>query len=105
MKKQFNIAPILAYFDFEKECIIETNALDNVSAGLLSQYGNDGLLHPFAFFSWKYLLQEINYEIYDKELLAIIRTFQKWHPILEGAGLPVKILTDHKNLMYFISTK
>ena len=58
-----------------------------------------------AFFSCKYLLQEINYKIYDKELLVIIKSFKEWRPILEGAGLPIKILTNHRNLQYFISTK
>ena len=95
----------LAHFDFEKECIVETDSSDNVSAGVLSQYGDDGLLHPVAFFSRKHSPQEINYEIYDKELLAIIRSFEEWRPMLEGAGLPVKILTDHRNLVYFMSTK
>ena len=58
-----------------------------------------------AFFFHKHSPQEINYEIYNKELLAIIKFFEKWHPILEGAGLSVKIFTDHRNLQYFISTK
>ena len=105
LKKRFTTAPILAHFDFEKECILETNSSDNVSAGILSQYGDDGLLHPVAFFSRKHSPQEINYEIYDKELLAIIKSFEEWRPMLEGAGLPVKILTDHRNLQYFMSTK
>lgn len=36
LKKQFIIALILVHFDFEKECIVKTNALDNLSAGVLS---------------------------------------------------------------------
>ena len=98
LKKRFTTAPILAHFDFEKECILETDSSDNVSAGILSQYGDDGLLHPVAFFSRKHSPQEINYEIYDKELLAIIKSFEKWRPMLEEAGLLVKILTNHRNL-------
>lgn len=105
LKERFVTAPILAHFDFEKECIVEIDASDNVPAGVLSQYGNDGLLHPIAFFSRKHLPQEINYKIYDKELLAIIRAFEEWRPMLEGAGLPMKILTDHRNFTYFMSTK
>ena len=58
-----------------------------------------------AFFSCKYLPQEINYEIYDKELLAIIKYFEEWHPMLKGAGLPIKIFTNHRNLQYFMSIK
>ena len=104
-KKCFTTAPILAHFDFEKECILETNSSDNVSAWIFSQYGDDGLLYPVAFFSCKHSPQEINYEIYDKKLLAIIKSFEEWHPMLERAGLPIKIPTDHRNLQYFMSTK
>ena len=55
-----------------------------------------------AFFSCKHLLQEINYEIYDKKLLAIIKSFKEWCLILEGAELPIKILTNHRicNISY-----
>ena len=48
---------------------------------------------------------ETNYEIYDKELLAIIRSFEAWRPELEGSGYPIKVLSYHKNLEYFMSTK
>jgi hypothetical protein len=48
---------------------------------------------------------ECNYEIYDKELLAIVRAFEEWRPELAGTEEPIKILTDHKNLAYFMSTK
>ena len=105
VKKRFTTAPILAHFDFEKECILETDSSDKVSARIFSQYRDDGLLHPVAFFSRKHSPQEINYEIYDKKLLAIIKSFEEWRPMLEGAGLPIKILTDHSNSQYFMSTK
>ena len=105
LKQRFTSAPILAHFDYEKKCIVKIDASDNVLAGVLSQYGEDGKLHPVAFFSRKHSPQEINYEIYDKEVLVIIKVFEEWRPMLEGAGLPIKILTDHRNLQYFMTTK
>ena len=48
---------------------------------------------------------ELNYEIYDKELLVIFAAFREWRSYLEGASKPVKAVTDHKNLEYFASTK
>lgn len=50
---------------------------------------------------------ECNYEIYDKELLAIVPAFDEWRPECAGTpvGDPVKILTDHKNLEHFMTTK
>jgi hypothetical protein len=48
---------------------------------------------------------ERNYEIYDKELLAIIRALEAWHHYLEGAQHKVVILSDHQNLQYFSTSK
>jgi len=48
---------------------------------------------------------EINYEIYNKEILAIVQCFKQWRHYLEGAQHPVTVYTDHKNLEYFASTK
>ncbi|KAG0161061.1 hypothetical protein PDIDSM_8594 [Penicillium digitatum] len=68
-------------------------------------YDDAGILHPIAFFSKKHSAAECNYEIYDKELLAIIRCFEEWRPELEGTPSPVKVITDHRNLEYFTTTK
>ena len=71
----------------------------------MSQYDNNGVLHPVAYLSKKYLPAECNYEIYDKELIAIIRCFEKWRPELESMPHRIRVLSDYKNLEYFISTK
>lgn len=105
LKKAFTEAPILKPFDWTKDVIVETDASDYVSAGVLSQYGDEGTLHPVAFFSKKHSVTECNYEIYDKELLAIIRCFEEWRPELEGTSSPIKVITDHRNLEYFMTTK
>ena len=52
--------------------MLETDALDHAMGGAISQRGPDGLLHPVAFFSRKFNGAELNYEIYDKEMLAIV---------------------------------
>jgi hypothetical protein len=105
LKKAFTMAPVLRHFDYERQIIVETDASDYVSAGVLSQYDDEGILHPVAFFSKKHTLAECNYEIYDKELMAIVRAFEEWQPELEGALHPIQVLSDHKNLEYFMSTK
>jgi hypothetical protein len=43
-------------------------------------------------------LAKYNYQIYDKELLAIIRCFKEWRPELEGTAMPIKVLTDYQSL-------
>ena len=101
----FTSVPILRHFDPDKECVVETDASDYVSAGILSQIEDDGILHPVAFFSKKHSPAECNYEIYDKELMAIIRSFEEWQPHLESAKGIIEILCDNKNLEYFMTTK
>ena len=107
LKEAFTTAPVLAHFDPNKETWVETDASDYVVAAVLSQKDDQGVLRPVAFMSKKMSPQECNYEIYDKELLAIIRAFEEWHPELAGTPVddPIKILTDHKNLEYFMTTK
>ena len=105
LKHKFISAPILMHFDVEKEIIVETDASDYVSAGIILQYDDDGVLHPVAYFSKKHSPAECNYEIYDKELMAIIRCFEEWRPELELTPHPIRVLSDYKNLEYFMSTK
>jgi hypothetical protein len=105
LKQAFTTAPSLRHFDSNRDIIVETNASDYVSASVLSQYDDEGILHPVAFFSKNHTPAECNYEIYDKELMAIVRAFEEWRPELEGALHPIQDLSDHKNLEYFMSTK
>jgi hypothetical protein len=60
-----------------KEAVIETDTSDFVSASVLSQHNDEGVLYLVAFFSKKHSSVECNYEIYNKELLAIIRCFEE----------------------------
>jgi hypothetical protein len=101
----FTSTPILARFDPDRDVIVETDASDYVSAGVLSQYDDEGILHPVAFFSKKHSPAECNYEIYDKELMAIVRAFEEWRPELQSVINPIRVLSDHKNLEYFTTTK
>ena len=89
LKTAFTTAPRLRHFDQNREIIVETDAYDYVSAGILSQYDDDGILYPVAFFSKNHSPAECNYEIYNKELKAIVRCFEEWRPELEGALHPI----------------
>jgi len=60
---------------------------------------------PVAFYSRKLIQAELNYDIHDKELLAIVTAFRVWRPYLEGAKHTIIVKTDHKNLTYFTTTK
>ena len=106
LKARFCSAPVLKHFDPTLETILETVASDYVVSGILSQRHPDptkpesrGTLHPVAFLSEKMSSAECNYGIGDKELLAIIACFEKWHMYLHG--VPFLIYTDHHNLQNF----
>lgn len=105
LKQAFTTAPILRHFDPDLPIVVEADSSDYVTAGVLSQRGPDGVLRPVAYFSKRMNPAEGNYEIYDKELLAIVRCFEQWRPELEGASFPIDVLSDHKNLQYFTTTK
>ena len=105
LKKQVCKAPILYHFDPSRQCFVKTNLSDYVNANVLLQIDDNGVLHPIAYFSRKMTLAKYNYKIYDKELLAIIWSFEEWRLELKGTGLPVKALIDHKGLEYFMTTK
>jgi len=85
---------------------IEADSSDFASGAVLSQQlpGEDKW-HPVAFYSKSLSPVEQNYEIHDKEMLAIIRVLEEWRHFLEGARHPVEIWTDHKNLEYFMMAK
>ena len=68
---------------------------------ILSQQGDDEKLHHVAFHSCKFEDAEINYEIHDKELLALVNSFAQWTHFLEGSSHQIAVLSDHKNLAYF----
>ena len=105
LKRAVTFAPILKHYDRAKETILETDSSDYVTEEVFSQYDDEGILHPVAFYSKNLNPAECNYEIYDKELLAIIRCFEAWRPELEATDIPVKVFTDHKALEHFMEIK
>jgi len=105
LKNRFTTAPVLAHFDPREPVIIETDASDFALGAVLSQRNKEGRLHPVALHSRKFQPAEINYEIHDKELLAIVDAFKHWRRYCEGATHQVQVFSDHHNLEYFTTTK
>jgi RNase H-like domain found in reverse transcriptase/Reverse transcriptase (RNA-dependent DNA polymerase)/Integrase zinc binding domain/Chromo (CHRromatin Organisation MOdifier) domain/Retroviral aspartyl protease len=105
LKDKLTRAPILALFNPEQEAILETDASDRAIGAALTQKGDDGKTRPVAFYSRKMTEPELNYDIHDKELLAVVEAFREWRVYLEGTKYPVQVYTDHKNLLYWTTTK
>ena len=101
LKSKFKDKPLLAQPDVSKPFRIELDASLKATEGVLSQKQSDGRWHPCAFLSQSLSPIEQRYEIYDQELLVIIRCFKAWRHYIEGSPEPVEVLTDHMNLIYF----
>jgi hypothetical protein len=105
LKHCFTTMPILTHFDLHREYIVEIDASDFSLGGTLSQTAEDKKRHLNTFHSRKFSPAKSNYEIHDKELLAIVDCFKAWQRYLEGSLHMVQVFMDHKNLEYFMTTK
>ncbi len=105
LKKVFTFKIILHHYNSDHKIVIEINALNYVFKDILFQYDENEILHSVAYFSKKHNSVECNYEIYDKELMIIVCAFEKWWSELKDSIYSVEIITNHKNLEYFMSTK
>ena len=106
LKGRFSSAPILLIPDPERQFVIEVDASDvGVGAVLSQRAAKDQKLHPCAFFSRRLSPAERNYDIGNRELLAVKLALEEWRHWLEGTKIPFLVWTDHKNLEYINSAK
>jgi len=106
LKTVVTTAPVLVSPQESDLFRIEADSLDFATEAVLSQQSTtDGKWHSVAFYSKSLSSVEQNYEIHDKEMLAIICVLEEWRHFLEGATHLVEIWTDHKNLEYFMTAK
>src|SRR5260221_651708 len=105
LKKAVTSAPILTFPSQSSHFHLECNASNFATGAVLSQAQADGTHQPIAFMSKGFSDVEHNYQIHNKEMLAIMCTLDKWHHFLEGMTEKFEILTDHQNLTYFQDTE
>ncbi|KAL0185426.1 hypothetical protein M9458_021123, partial [Cirrhinus mrigala] len=106
LKERFTTAPILHHPDPEREFIVEIDASSTGIRAVLSQrHGDPPKLFPCAFYSRKLTQAEQNYDVGNRELLAMKAALEEWRHWLEGAKFPFTILTDHRNLEYLRSAR
>ena len=96
---------VLAIPNHEDPFFVETDASDVATGGVLYQKTRTNLFQPCAFISQSLLPAEQRYEIFDRELLAVVRAFQNWQHYLQHSKHPVTVWTDHKNLTYYRTLK
>ncbi len=86
--------------------VVEVDASEVGDGAVLSQRSlADGKMHPCAFYSHRLSPAEHNYDIGNRELLAVKLALEEWHHWLEGLGVPFIVWSDHKNLEYIKSAK
>jgi hypothetical protein len=93
--------PILRHNDPNQPSLVETDASHFATAGLLLQMFEDGKLHPVSFVSWKLLPAQLNYNMFNKEMPAIIFLLRKRRQFLPGAQYEAIVYSDHQNFTYF----
>ena len=100
LKAAFSSGPVLSISDVTCPFSIMIDASLFAAGAILLQGDTNGDLHPCAYFSRTFLPAERNYDIYDRELLAVILALTEWRQYVQGTSHPVTIITDHKNLSY-----
>ena len=105
-KKTFTSVSILIYWISNAQLIAETDASDYALAAILSIVNEKNEVHPVTFYSHTFTVAELNYDIHDKELLAIFETFKIWQHYLEGLAysincyrLKLKVLSSRTTLV------
>jgi hypothetical protein len=105
LKELFITAPVLAHWNPDLDTVVECNCSGYALGATLSQFDKKGRLRSVAYFSRKLKPEECNYEIHDKELLAVVKSVEQWRGELRSIAKPFKILTDHQNLQYFMTAQ
>jgi RNase H-like domain found in reverse transcriptase/Reverse transcriptase (RNA-dependent DNA polymerase) len=100
-KKQFMEEPVLLMPNQSKPFQIESDASKVATGAVLTQLDSNSDRHPVAFLSKTFSDTERKYEIYDWELLGIIRALKQWRHYIQGSGHTMIVYSDHKNLTYF----
>ena len=100
LKRQLSSQPVLAIPNEYDLFRVETDSSNYALGTVLSQKQN-GIWQPIAFRSQSLNPAERNYEIYNKEMLAIVEAIKDWHQYLLGARQTFEVWSDYANLTYF----
>ena len=101
LKKKFTEEPVLMMPDHTKPFQIKSDVSKVATGAVLTQLDSNGDRHPCAFLSKTLSPTERNHEIYDQELLGIIRALEEWRYYIQGSSHTTIVFSDHKNLTYF----
>src|SRR5712672_1590684 len=108
LKKLMCSKPVLTQPQYDKPFVVHTDASAYGVGAILLQEGevnpqkpSKPQLHPIAYYSTTFTPTERNYDIYKRELLAVLKALQNWRPHLAWTPHPFTLITDHANLMFW----
>ncbi len=101
LKRLICAKPVLLMPKLEEPFELEVDASNYAIGATLNQKDERGRWHPVAYYSTTLSETERNYDIYDKELLAVVKSLRHWRTYLVGAPHQIVIHTDHSNLLYW----
>ena len=84
---------------------VKIDLLDFILKAYMVQRYEDRIQHLVVYYSKKFIPPKLNYDIYNKELLAIITVLKKQRAFLQGIIELFIVKTDYKNLIKFLTTK
>jgi hypothetical protein len=115
LKQLMCLAPILTQPDFNKKFYLQMDTSGYGMVAILSQEGDPNtstpalvkwhklVLHPIAYYSATFTPMEQNYNVYNRELLAIMKALAHWRQYLGWMKVPFTIMIDHANLQHWKS--
>ena len=101
LKDRLTSSPVLRFPDLSKPFFMQTDASKLGTGTVLLQKDDTGVSHPCAYLSQALVGAEQNYQVYDLELLAVIRALKAWRPYLISPSELTIFYTDHQNITYF----
>jgi hypothetical protein len=101
LKRRITEEPILRQLQMDKQFELEVDASGYAIGAVLMQCQEDGKRHPVGFYSATLNDAEQNYDIYDLELLVVVKSLENWRTYLAGSPHKVIVFTDHMNLQYW----
>ncbi len=105
LKTVFVNAFILKHYDWNANLCMKINASNREVEDMLSQKSKTDQWHFIMYYSYKFKEAEVQWDMHDKELYAIVLDFKNWWHYLQSSKRLICVITDHNNLCYFMMTK
>jgi hypothetical protein len=105
LKACFTSSPILILPDPTNLYCIECDASSYATSAILSQQDGNDKWHPVAYLSKAMLPAKRNYNIYNRELPAIVPAFEAWRHYLKGFTHAIDVFSNYSNLTYFTTAQ